>query len=167
MTNFDPAGFLLLLTVIPALVAGVVSIGLAEVASRLGYGSYDNLVVAILGLLLLAWIGAAFVVSTSMLLILAVTLSMVGAYAVTRNVRVASYGWVLGVVGLYLAFAVLAATGVYKGVDQQGIPQGVIAQYLQVFYLGGLLVFGAVGGKLVDVLAAHWGALSLSGRTSR
>lgn len=153
MTNFDPGGFLLLLTVIPAVVAGAISIGVAELGSRLGYGSYDVLVAAVLGVLLLGWIGAALVVSTAMLQILAVTLSMVGAYAVTRSIRATSYGWVLGVVGLYVAFGVLTATGIYQGVDQQGVPQGVISRNLYAFYILGLFVSGALGGKLVGAVA--------------
>ncbi len=156
MTNFDPGGFLLLLTVIPALVAGVVSVGLAEIGARLGYGSYDRLVSGVLGLLLLGWIGAALVVSTSMLQILAVTLAMVGAYAVTRSIRATSYAWVVGVIGLFLAFWVLSAVGVYRGVDGNGVPQGVIARNLMAFYTMGLFVSGAVGGMLVQAIGRRF-----------
>lgn len=156
MTNFDPGGFLLLLTVIPSVVAGVVSVGLAHLATGLGYGDYETTVVATLGVLVLGWIAAALVVSTSMLYILAVTLSMAGAYAATRSVSAASYGWVLGVVGLFVAFAVLAAVGVYEGVDQRGVPQDVISRNLAVSYTVGLLVFGALGGKAVQVGRRLW-----------
>jgi len=156
VTNFDPGGFLLLLTVIPSVVAGVVSVGLAHLATGLGYGDYETTVVATLGVLVLGWIAAALVVSTSMLYILAVTLSMAGAYAATRSVSAASYGWVLGVVGLFVAFAVLAAVGVYEGVDQRGVPQDVISRNLAVSYTVGLLVFGALGGKAVQVGRRLW-----------
>lgn len=150
MTNFDPGGFLVLLTVIPAVVAGVVSIGAARLASRLGYGAYETNVAAILGLLILGWIGASLVVTTSMLRILAVTLSMVGAYAATRSIMASSYGWVLGVVLLFAAFVGLSALGVYQGVDQAGRPQGFISRHLFALYYVGLFAFGAVGGTAVQ-----------------
>jgi predicted outer membrane lipoprotein len=156
MTSFDPGGLLLLLTVIPAVVAGVVSITLAHVAARLGYGTYDTNVVGILAVLLTAWTVAAFLVSTSMLQILAVVLAMIGAFAVTRSITASSYGWVLGVVLLFAAFSVLSAVGVYQGVDQTGRPQGLIARHLSLFYYGGLLIFGAIGGKLVEAVQRRW-----------
>lgn len=155
MTNFDPAGFLLLLTVIPSVVAGAVSISLAHLSARLGYGEYETNVAVVLGVLVVAWIAASLAVSTAMLQILAVTLAMVGAYAVTRSVTSASYGWVVGVVALFAAFAALSALGVYQGVDQSGRPQGVIARNLPAFYFGGLLVFGAVGGAAVHGVRAR------------
>lgn len=149
MTNFDPGGFLLLLTVIPAVVAGVVSITLAHVAARVGHGEYDTNVVVVLAVLIVAWIVAAIVVSTGMLQMLAVVLAMIGAFAVTRSVTVSSYGWVVGVVLLFATFIVLSAGGVYRGVDQTGRPQGLIARHLYLFYYSGLLIFGAIGGKVV------------------
>lgn len=149
MTNFDPGGFITLFTVLPSVVAGVVSIGVAHLASRLGYGDYERNVAAIVAVLLVGWAGTALLVSTSLLLILAVTLSMVGAFAVTRSVRATSYGWVLGVVLLFVAFAVLSALGVYRGVDQTGVPQGPFSRHVEGFYFGGLLVFGAIGGAVV------------------
>lgn len=151
MTNFDPGGFLILLTTIPAVVAGVVSVGLAHLIAGLGYGDYETNVAALLGVLILAWIGAALVVSTAMLYVLLVVVAMVGAYAATRSVSDASYGWVLGVVGLFLAFTVLAALGVYQGVDQRGVPQDFISRNLAVSYTVGLLAFGAAGGKAIRV----------------
>jgi len=156
VTNFDPGGFIMLLTVLPATIAGVLSIGLARLASRFGYGGYERNVAAIVAVLLVGWVGAALVISTGMLLILAVTLSMVGAFAVTRSVRTTSYGWVLGVVLMFVAFGVLSALGIYRGVDQAGVPQGFISRHLEAFYFGGLLVFGAIGGvavKAVQVVA--------------
>lgn len=150
MTNFDPGGFLLLLTVIPSVVAGAVSITVAGLAARFGYGEYESNVVVILGALVAAWIGAAFAISTSMLLILAVTLAMVGAYAATRSVTAASIGWVVGVLLLFAAFAVASSLGIYRGVDQTGTPQGLVAQYLPAFYAVGLFVCGAIGGKAVQ-----------------
>ena len=156
MTNFDPGGFLVLLTVIPAVVAGVISIGGAHLASRLGYGTYETNVAILVGLMIVGWIGAALVVSTSMLQILAVTLSMVGAFAATRSITASSYGWVLGVVLLFVAFLGLSAVGVYKGVDQTGVPQGPIARHLFSFYSGGLFVFGAVGGKAVELFQQRY-----------
>lgn len=152
VTNFDPAGFLLLLTVVPALAAGAISISLAHLVAGLGYGEYDTNVVVLLAALVGVWTVAAVAVSTSMLQILAVVLAMVGAFGVTRSVRAASYGWVLGVVLLFGAFVALSAVGVYRGVDQTGRPQGFIAEHLQLFYYGGLLAFGAIGGKLVAVV---------------
>jgi hypothetical protein len=152
MTNFDPGGFLVLLTVIPSVVAGVVSVAVADLAARFGYGAYERNVVIILGFLAAGWIAASLVVSTSMLHILAVALAVLGAYAVTRDVRQTSYGWVLGVILLYLAFAVLAWTGVYGGVDATGRPQGVIARNLFVSYYVGLFVCGALGGVVVRIL---------------
>lgn len=86
MTNFDPGWFLMLLSVIPAVIAGVVSIGVAHLASRLGYGEYETTVTVILGVLIVGWTGGSLVLSTSMLHILAVALSMVGAFAVTRSI---------------------------------------------------------------------------------
>lgn len=154
MTNFDPGGFVVLLTVLPSIVAGVVSIGGAHLASWLGYGGYERNVAALVAALLVGWVVAALVISTGMLLILAVTLSMVGAYAVTRSVRATSYGWVLGVVLLFVAFGVLSALGVYRGVDQAGVPQGFISRHLEAFYFGGLLVFGAIGGATVAAFGA-------------
>lgn len=152
MTNFDPGGFLLLLTVIPAAVAGVVSITLAHVAARLGYGEYDTNVVGLLAVLIIAWIVAALFVSTGMLQILAVVLAMFGAFAVTRSITMSSYGWVLGILLLFAAFTVLSAVGLYRGVDQTGRPQGIIARHLDLFYYSGLLIFGAIGGAVVDVI---------------
>lgn len=152
MTNFDPGGFLLLLTAIPAVVAGVFSVSLAHLTARLGYGDYETNVTVLVGVLLAAWTVAAFVISTAMLYILAVTLSMAGAYAVTRSVTDASYGWVLGVLFLFLGFTVLATVGLYQGVDRTGAPQGLVARHLAVSYLLGLLVCGAAGGKAVSVL---------------
>ena len=149
MTNFDPGGLLVLLTVIPSLVAGAVSIAGGHVAARLGYGRYEANVAALLGLLLLAWIAAALVVSTAMLTVLAVVLAMAGAYLASRDVAAASYGWVLGVVLLYVAFAALAAVGLYHGVDSRGRPVGVIARNVYAFYAGGLFACGAVGGAVV------------------
>jgi hypothetical protein len=151
MTNFDPGGLVMLLTVLVTVPAGVVSIGGAHLAARLGVGNYETDVVAILAVLLLAWVVAGFVVSDGMFLLLAVTLAMAGAFAVTRSVRDASYGWVLGVVLLFLAWWAAAAAGVYQGVDDRGRPQGPIARNLEAFYLGGLLVGGVVGGKLVEL----------------
>ncbi|PSQ59663.1 MAG: hypothetical protein BRD23_03860 [Halobacteriales archaeon SW_9_67_25] len=156
MTNFDPGGFLVLLTTIPAVVAGVVSVGLAHLAARLGYGDYETNVAAIVGALVVVWIAAALVVSTAMLYVLLVALAMVGAFAATRSVSAASYGWVLGVVGVFVAFTVLAALGVYQGVDQRGVPQDVISRNLAIFYTVGLLAFGAAGGKGVQVVGRRW-----------
>lgn len=156
MTNFDPGGFLLLLTVIPAVVAGVISITLAHVAARLGYGEYDANVAVLLAVLIGAWIVAAFLVSTSMLQIIAVVLAMIGAFAATRSITASSYGWVLGVVLLFAAFIVLSAVGVYRGVDQTGRPRGIIAQHLHLFYYGGLLIFGAISGKVMEIIQHRW-----------
>lgn len=156
MTNFDPGGFLLLLTVIPAVVAGVISITLAHVAAWLGYGKYDTNVAVLLAVLLSAWIVAAFLVSTSLLQILAVVLAMIGAFAVTRSITASSYGWVLGVVLLVAAFIVVSAVGVYRGVDHTGRPQGIIAEHLHQFYYGGLLIFGAISGKVVEIIQDRW-----------
>lgn len=161
MTNFDPGGFLLLLTVIPAVVAGAVSITLAHIAVRLGYGEYETNVAVLLAVLIAAWIVAALVISTSLLQILAVVLAMGGAFAVTRSISVSSYGWVLGVLLLFAAFTVLSVAGVYRGVDQTGRPQGIIAEHLVLFYYSGLLVFGAIGGKVVGLIRWHW--LEVSG----
>lgn len=155
MTNFDPGGVLVLLTVIPAVVAGVLSVGLAHLVSWIGYGEYETNVAVILGVLIAGWIAAALVVSTSMLLILSVVLSMIGAYAATRSIQSSSYGWVLGVVLLFVAFAVLSALGIYEGVDRTGVPQGFLAEHLRAAYFGGLLVFGAIAGKAVHV-ARGW-----------
>lgn len=154
MTNFDPGGFLLLLTVIPAVVGGAISIALAHGLARLGVGKYETDVTVIVAVLVLAWIVAAAFVSTSMLAILAVTLSMVGAYAVTRDVTATSYGWALGVVLLFAVFVVLSVLGVYRGVDASGRPQGLIAQHLFAFYATGLLVCGAIAGKAVAIVRA-------------
>jgi hypothetical protein len=152
MTNFDPGGFLMLLTVIPAVVAGVVSIGLAHLVARLGYGTYETNVVSILAVMVVGWIAAALIVSNGMLTILAVVLAMVGAFAATRDVTASSYGWVFGVVLLFVAFVVLSALGIYRGVDNTGRPQDVISGNLGVFYAGGLFVFGAIAGKAVAML---------------
>lgn len=149
MTNFDPAGFLLLLTVIPAVVAGTVSITVGHVVSRLGVSDYERAVTATVGVLAAAWIVAAVLVSTGMLQILLVGLSMVGAYAVTRSVADTAYAWVLGVVLLFGAFVALSALGIYQGVDQRGRPQGIIAQNLSVFYAVGLFLGGVVAGGIV------------------
>jgi lysylphosphatidylglycerol synthetase-like protein (DUF2156 family) len=156
VTNFDPGGFLVLLTVIPAVIAGAVSVGLAHLLARLGYADYETGVVAVLGLLLLAWIGAALLIETTMLVILAVTLSMAGAYVATRSVRTASYGWVLGVVLMFLAFGAASAAGIYQGVDQSGVPQGLLARNVGVAYAVGLFVFGLAGGGVVRLLRALW-----------
>jgi hypothetical protein len=91
-----------------------------------------------------------------MLYVLVVTLAMVGAYAATRSVRAASYGWMLGVVLLFFVFTALAALGVYKGVDQSGIPQDFISRNLAVSFVVGLFVCGAVGGKAVQVGQRLW-----------
>lgn len=152
MTNFDPGGLLLLLTVIPAVVAGILSIAGASLAARLGFGTYETNVAAILAVMIVAWIAAAFVVSTAMLQILAVTLAMAGAYAATRSVAESSYGWVLGVIILFGAFTALSALGIYQGVDRTGRPQGILSQHFYWFYAGGLLAFGALGGRSVQVL---------------
>ena len=152
MTNFDPGGFLVLLTVIPAVVAGTVSVGLAQVSAGLGYGDYESNVAAVLGVLLLGWIAASFVVSTGMLYILAVALAMAGAFAATRSVSATSYGWVLGVVLLFVAFAGLSAAGVYQGVDGAGQPRDPVSRNLAAFYAGGLFAFGVVGGKAVQLV---------------
>jgi hypothetical protein len=104
VTNFDPAGFLVLLTVIPSVAAGIVSIGGAHLAARLGVETYERSVLAIVGALIAVWVVAAVVVSTAVLQVLAVTLAMVGAYAATRNVSLSSYVWVVGVVLLFVAF---------------------------------------------------------------
>jgi hypothetical protein len=156
MTNFDPGGILLLVTVIPAIVAGAVSIGVAHLTTQLGYGTYETNVVAILGVLIVGWVIASVLVTTSMLRILAVVLAMLGAFAVTRSITATSYGWVLGVVLLFVVFTALSVFGVYRGVDQTGRPQGPIAENLYVFYYGGLLVFGAVSGKAVQVMQRRW-----------
>lgn len=158
MTNFDPGGFLVLLTVIPAVVAGAVSVGLAHLVDRLGYAEYERAVAAVLGVLVLGWIAAAFVVSTAMLYILTVSLAMAGAFAATRSVSAASYGWVLGVVLLFVAFVGLSAAGVYQGVDQAGQPQDIVSRNLAAFYAGGLFAFGAVGGKAVQLVQRRWRA---------
>lgn len=150
MTNFDPGGLLLLLTVIPAIVAGSVSIGMAKLVAWLGYGAYETNVLACLVAMIVGWIAASLVISTAMLQILAVTLAMVGAYAVSRSITATSYGWVLGVVFLFGAFIGLSALGIYEGVDRTGRPQGIIAQHFYWFYGVGLFVFGALGGKVVQ-----------------
>lgn len=141
----------MLLTVIPAVVAGVVSIGAAHLAARLGVGDYETNVAVVVGGLLLAWIAASLVVSTGLLVILAVTLSMVGAFLVTRSITETSYGWVLGIVLLFVAFLALDALGIYRGVDRTGRPQGLLTRHLRAFYYLGLLVAGAVAGKVVEV----------------
>lgn len=155
MTNIDPGGFLILLTVIPAVVAGVVSVALAHILARFGYGGYERNVVAVLGVMVAAWIGAALTVSSGMLNILAVALAMLGAYAATRSIRASSYGWVLGVLLLLFAFWVLAAAGVYQGVDPTGVPKGIISQHLMLFYTAGLFVCGAVAGMAVRFIQRH------------
>lgn len=151
MTNFDPGGLLMLLTVIPAVVAGVASVGLAHLGARLGVGEYETNVAVVLAVLLFAWIAASLVVSTDMLRILAVTLSMLGAYLVTRNVADASYGWVLGVLLLFVAFLSLDALGIYGGVDRSGRPQGLLARHLFAVYYLGLFLAGVIAGKAVDL----------------
>lgn len=156
MTNFDPGGLLLLLTVIPAVAAGLVSITLAHVAAWVGYEEYETSVVVLLAVLISAWIVAAFLVSTSLLQILAVVLAMIGAFAVTRSITASSYGWVLGVVLLFVTFIVLSTVGVYRGVDQTGRPQGSIARHVDMFYYGGLLIYGAIGGKVVETIQYRW-----------
>jgi hypothetical protein len=150
VTNFDPAGFLVLLTVISSVAAGSVSMGGAHLAARLGVETYERSVLAIVGALIAVWVVAAVVVSTAMLQILAVTLAMVGAYAATRNVTASSYGWVLGVVLLFVAFTIASVTGVYQGVDPNGVPEGLVACNLQAFYYGGVFVFDAIGGAAVQ-----------------
>lgn len=154
MTNVDPGGLLVLLTVIPAVVAGVASITIARLVAWAGYGTYGRTVWAVLGVLALAWIVAVLVVvgDATMLFVLAVGLAMIGADAVTRDASATSYGWVLGVVILYLGFAVLSWTGLYAGVDRTGRPQGVVARNLLAFYLGGLFAGGMVGGAIVRCL---------------
>lgn len=156
MTNFDPGGFLVLLTVIPSVVGGALAIAGAHAAARLGYGDYEHIVLVLTGVLLAVWIGLALRYSTSMLLILSVVLAMVGAYVVTRNVAAASYGWVLGVVFLYLGFALLSRVGLYQGVDSRGAPQGLIAANLPEFYWGGLFVCGVLGGAVVAGVKRMW-----------
>lgn len=156
MTNFDPGGLLALLTLLPAVVAGAVSVVAAHLADRLGVAAYERAVVAALALLVLAWVAAALVVSTGMLTILLVVLAMVGAYAATRDVTAASYGWVLGVVLLFLAFLVLSELGIYQGVDETGRPQGLLARHLMAFYAGGLFAFGAIGGAIVRGVLDRW-----------
>lgn len=156
MTNFDPGGFLLLLTVIPAVVTGIVSIALAHVVAWVGYGEYETNVVVLLAFLISAWTVAAFFVSTSMLQILAVVVAMIGAFAVTRSITASSYGWVLGVVLLFATFIVFSAVGVYRGVDQTGRPQGIIARHLELFYYSGLLIYGAICGKVVETIRCRW-----------
>lgn len=154
MTNFDPGGILLLLTVIPAVLGGAISIALAHGLARFRVGAYESNVTVVVAVLILAWIVAAAFVSTSMLTVLAVTLSMVGAYAVTRDVTATSYGWALGVVLLFAVFVVLSNLGVYRGVDATGRPQGLIAQNFFAFYATGLLVCGAIAGKVVALVRA-------------
>lgn len=153
MTNIDPGGILVLLTVILAVPAGIVSIALAHLVAWLGYGDYEGNVWAILAAMAVVLVvGSLVFVETSMLYILSVVLAMVGAYAVTRDRTATSYGWVLGVLFLYLGFALLSATGLYAGVDRTGTPQGVISRNLFVFYYGGLFVCGALGGAMVAVV---------------
>jgi hypothetical protein len=156
MTNIDPGGLLVALTVIPAVIAGTVSVGTAHLVARLGYGTYERAVLAVLAVLVVGWVGAALVVSTSMLHILAVTLSMVGAFAVTQSVRSASYGWVLGVVLFFVAFLGMDWLGLYQGVDGSGRARGIVARHLFAFYYGGLFLFGAVGGKIVEEGRKRW-----------
>lgn len=156
MTNVDPGGLLVVLTVVPAVVAGIVSIAGAKLAARLGYGTYETNVAVSVGAMIVAWIAASLLISTSMLQILAVVLSMVGAYAVTRSITASSYGWVLGVGLLFVAFVGLDAIGVYRGVDQTGRPQGILARHLLWFYAAGLFGFGAVGGRAVQAVGRRW-----------
>lgn len=144
-TNFDPGGLLMLLTV----VAGAVSVGVATLASRLGYGAYERNVAAVLGVLLAGWVVASLLVSTAMLRILAVTLAMAGAFVTTRDVAASSYGWVLGVV---LLFAALSALDIYAWVDRTGTPRGLLSRHFPVFYHVGLFVAGAVGGLAVEAV---------------
>ncbi|MDZ7850197.1 MAG: hypothetical protein U5K70_05085 [Halodesulfurarchaeum sp.] len=157
MTNFDPGGFLILLTVIPTVIAGATSIGVAHLTARLGYGDYDRNVVLLLVLMVSVWILAALLVTTSMLVILSVVLAMAGAYAATRNVTSASYGWVLGVLLLSVAFALLSAVWVYQGVDQLGRPQGLLSRHVSLFYAVGLVGFGALGGTVVELVGRQLG----------
>lgn len=156
VTNFDPGGFLMLLTVIPAVAAGFVSVGLALLTSRIGYGDYETNVVMIVGLMLVGWLVTALIITTSMLQILAVSLAMVGAFAVTRSVTAASIGWVLGVVLLFVVFIGLDVLSIYQGVDPTGRPTGLISRHLYAFYYGGLLVCGGVGGKAVQSVLERW-----------
>ncbi|PTD94719.1 hypothetical protein C9439_01000 [archaeon SCG-AAA382B04] len=95
---------------------------MAHFASYAGYGEYERNVVFVLGFMVMFWIVAAFIINNSMLIVLSVVFAMVGAYATTGNIIVASYGWVLGVFLLYLAFPVLTFLGIYQGVNQQGVP---------------------------------------------
>lgn len=90
MTNFDPVGFLMLLTVIPAVVAGAISVGVSQLTSRHGYGDYETTVAAVVGVLIIGWIGVSLLVTTSMMQILAVMLSMIGAFAATRSITASS-----------------------------------------------------------------------------
>lgn len=159
MTNFDPGGFLMLFTVIPTVVAGVISIGTALLVSRLDIADYDTAVVVVLTLLVVGWTGGAIVIGTGMLQILAVVLAMLGAFLVTQNVRAASVGWVLGVVLFFAAFVTISVIGIYQGVDQTGTPQDVISRNLRLFYHVGLLVFGAIGGKLTAIGFDQWRAV--------
>lgn len=152
MTNFDPGGLLLLLTVVPAVVAGAVSVGVATLASRLGYGAYERNVAAVLGVLLAGWVVASLLVSTAMLRILAVTLAMAGAFVATRDVAASSFGWVLGVVLLFAAFAALSALGLYAGVDRTGTPRGPLSRHFLAVYHVGLFAAGAVGGLAVQAV---------------
>lgn len=60
-------------------------------------------------MLIIGWIGVSLLVTTSLRQILAVTFSMIGAFAVTRSITASSYGWVLGVVLMFAAFIGLNA----------------------------------------------------------
>jgi len=152
VTNFDPGGVLVVATVLPSAIAGVLSIGGAHIAARLGVADYDTTVVTILAVLTVAWVVTAVLVSTSLLQILGVGLTVVGAYAVTRSVRATSYAWVLGVVLFFAAFVALSVLGVYQGVDQRGRPQDPLARNLAVVYYGGVLAFGVIGGAVVRLV---------------
>lgn len=156
MTNFDPGGFLVMLTVLPSVIAGLISIGGGHLLAWAGIGSYPRNVVTVLGILIGGWILAALVVSTGMLYILSVVLAMAGAYIVTQNVTEASYGWVIGVILLLVLFIVLSVAGIYQGVTQTGRPRGFLSRHLVPAFLVGLFLCGAVGGKLATVARAGW-----------
>lgn len=151
MTNFDPGGLLLFLTVIPAVIAGVVSISGAHLLTRLGYGEYETTVTVILGILIAVWICASLLITPSMLTILAATLAMAGAFIVTRDITAASYGWILGVLLLFVVFTAASSLGIYTGVSHTGRPQGLISKHFYLFYAAGLFTCGAVCGKVVQI----------------
>lgn len=64
--------------------------GPAHVAARLR--DYETNVAVVVAVLIIGWVGAALVVSRGMVQILAATLAMVGAYAVTRSIAATSCG---------------------------------------------------------------------------